>query len=103
MLCEQIRFRVRTINFTRVTSTAKGLMATVTSETGGINESSNGQTSSGGRGEGEGGGNDLSQAPVRRRRSTSVGLDNDQEAPSAMQVIGCINEDGLGLTSWWGE
>jgi hypothetical protein len=37
---------------------------------------------------------------LRRRSSSSLGLRED-EAPSAMQIVGCINEDGLGLVSWW--
>ena len=38
--------------------------------------------------------------PVRRR-SSSVGLQEADEIPAAMQIIGCANEDGLGLVSWW--
>jgi DNA-directed RNA polymerase III subunit RPC8 len=109
----QIRFRVRTINFTRVTTTAKGITATVTSEThsgsgGGIIATSAGVSSAAGASAASGGGPGEAELldlpgvpPVRRKRSTSFDLDKEQEAPSAMQIIGCINEDGLGLTAWW--
>jgi DNA-directed RNA polymerase III subunit RPC8 len=109
----QIRFRVRTINFTRVTTTAKGITATTTSEThsssvGGIIATSAGVSaaaSGGGPGEADSSSAALLDLPgvppVRRKRSTSFDLDKEQEAPSAMQIIGCINEDGLGLTAWW--
>ena len=38
---------------------------------------------------------------VRRRSSSSIGLPPDENLPSVMQVIGCVNEEGLGLVSWW--
>ena len=38
---------------------------------------------------------------VRRRSSSSMGLPPDENLPSVMQVIGCVNEEGLGLVSWW--
>ncbi|CAE7600373.1 POLR3H, partial [Symbiodinium microadriaticum] len=102
---DEIRFRVRTIHFTRVTSTAKGMVATTTSET---SHSASGSTHSGpagssGDSEVTGGQHDMPAPQVHRRRSTSFDIDKEQNAPSAMQVVGCINEDGLGLTSWWGE
>lgn len=30
-----------------------------------------------------------------------MGLPPDENLPSVMQVIGCVNEEGLGLVSWW--
>ena len=38
--------------------------------------------------------------PVRRR-SSSVGLDEDEATPPPMKIIASICEDGLGLLSWW--
>jgi hypothetical protein len=35
------------------------------------------------------------------RRSSSVGINSDNNLPLAMKVIGSVNEDGLGMTSWW--
>lgn len=100
---EEIRLRVRTVNFTKVTSSGKGLQATITSETkapapvlmdalhktSNIEEDNNNNTTTTG----------LSN-PVRRR-SSSIGLNETDEVPSAMQLICSMNEDGLGLTSWW--
>lgn len=75
---EEIRFRVRTINFTRVTTSAKGIQSTTTTEC----QSNNDTTG------------------LTRRRSSSMGVSEDA-VPAAMQIIGSINEDGLGLVSWW--
>jgi DNA-directed RNA polymerase III subunit RPC8 len=75
---EEIRFRVRTINFTRITTSAKGIQSTTTTE---------GQSN-----------NDITG--LTRRRSSSMGVSED-EVPASMQIIGSINEDGLGLVSWW--
>lgn len=38
---------------------------------------------------------------VRRERGVSVDLTDAQEAPSAMTITGSMNEEGLGLVSWW--
>lgn len=38
--------------------------------------------------------------PVRKR-SSSFDIPKESDIPPAMQIVGCINEDGLGLTSWW--
>ncbi|KDO30114.1 hypothetical protein SPRG_05306 [Saprolegnia parasitica CBS 223.65] len=75
-LHEEVRFRVTNINFTRVTKTAKGIQATVT---------------------------EAADSASSRRRSSSVDLSEHDPKPSAMQIIGTIDEDGLGLSSWWIE
>ncbi|OQR83913.1 DNA-directed RNA polymerase III subunit RPC8 [Achlya hypogyna] len=75
-LHEEIRFRVTNINFTRVTKTAKGIQATITEAT---------------------------DSSTSRRRSSSVDLSDHDPKPSALQIIGTIDEDGLGLSSWWIE
>lgn len=36
-----------------------------------------------------------------RERGTSVDLTSVEEAPSAMTITGSMNEEGLGLLSWW--
>lgn len=36
-----------------------------------------------------------------RERGTSVDLTDVEEAPSAMTITGSMNEEGLGLVSWW--
>mmetsp|Transcript_24594 Transcript_24594/g.36221 ORF Transcript_24594/g.36221 Transcript_24594/m.36221 type:complete len:158 (+) Transcript_24594:128-601(+) len=82
---DKIRFRVRTIDFTSLTTTAKGITATTTSE---MKSNTN---------------DDIDDTPLPgvRRRSTSIDLGKDAEVPSAMRIMGCVNEDGLGVTSWW--
>ena len=39
--------------------------------------------------------------PLLRRRSSSIDLNPDDELPSAMEVVGAIDDFGLGLVSWW--
>eukprot|EP01041_Mallomonas_annulata_P003228 gene3228-6382_t len=97
---EEVRFRVRTINFTKVTTTAKGTQATTTTETKGPNAQPSLLNSL--HKPAIGGINDLTtEDPAVRRRSSSIGIQNDEELPAVMQIIGSMNEDGLGLTSWW--
>lgn len=74
---------MRSINFTAVTTTAKGTVATTTSES----------TAEASRAE--------DVPPMVRRRSTSMDLSNKEDAPSVMQVVGGMNEDGLGMVEWW--
>ena len=90
----QIRIRVRTINFTRLTTTAKGVEATTTSEfhvkqaaVPALHRNLSDTI-------------DESASMIRRRSSSSLGL-AEEELPAAMQVIGCANDDGLGLVAWW--
>jgi hypothetical protein len=81
-----IRFRVKSIQYTQVTNTAKGMQSTTTT----------------------------TNVPVGgRKRSTSIGNASDDynnnsgnsssslAPPPAMQIIASICEDGLGLTDWW--
>lgn len=73
-----IRFKVKSIQFTQITNTAKGMQATQTNQQ--EEYMSNG----------------------RRQRSSSVGLlDETKAPPAAMHIVASICEDGLGLTSWW--
>ena len=80
---DEVRYRVRTVNFTQVTTTAKGRVATTNTEAAPVVDP-----------------NSIPVEPTRRR-STSVDLTQEEESPSAMQIVGCCNEDGLGLTGWW--
>mmetsp|Transcript_28530 Transcript_28530/g.47937 ORF Transcript_28530/g.47937 Transcript_28530/m.47937 type:complete len:274 (-) Transcript_28530:92-913(-) len=132
-LGEEVRFRVRTINFTSLSNSAKGIMATTTSESqdsvitaaasnsipvggsGGVSGGENNSSSSSSHG-GSGGSSSNSGSatttttstitimpgpPLLRRRSSSIGLSPEDEMPAAMQVIGAMNDFGLGLISWW--
>jgi hypothetical protein len=88
LILYQIRFRVKTLNFTNVKSTVKGIQTMITSETHVVSSDSN---NNGGVGANAG-------DSLRRTRSSSITKEDDQ-AP--MEIIGSINEDGLGLVSWW--
>lgn len=90
----EIRFKVKSLNFTQVTNTAKGMQATTTT-TAQLNAFPGTKLSRGGEDVAvEGGG------PVRRR-SSSVGLDETSKLPASMHIVASICEDGLGCTSWW--
>jgi DNA-directed RNA polymerase III subunit RPC8 len=105
----EIRFKVKSINFTQVTNTAKGMQSTTismgssaTSAPTSSTDSKGGQTRSTTGGSSNSGGGDDASQPFQRRRSSSVsGVDDVHSLPSTMQIIGSICEDGLGLTSWW--
>ena len=75
---------MRTISFTEVKSSAKGLTATTTSES---NEDSKSTTTE--------------VNPTIRKRSSSFGVSPDDDIPSAMQISGSMNDFGLGCLSWW--
>ena len=91
----EIRFKVKGINFTQITNTAKGVQATTTSTTSskmpGFKSSSSTDV---------GKGDDPPDNGPVRKRSTSVDL-SDSMIPASMQITASICEDGLGLVSWW--
>jgi len=103
----EIRFKVKAVNFTRITTTMKGVQATTTStattssKTANSSSSkppsteSNGEKSKNGNSKEEEGGGAV------RRRSSSADLSDEADHPAPMQIVGSICEDGLGLTSWW--
>ena len=111
-----IRFKVKAVNFTRITTTMKGVQATTTTTTSttatahasassdrafGLNGS--GPSPDDGKDGGsdpDGGGGDGGGAAVRRR-SSSADLSDAASRPAPMQIVGSICEDGLGLISWW--
>ena len=78
---------MKTLSFTGITSTAKGILATTTSETHNKNAANT-----------TGAANDSANA--RKRASSSVGV-SSEDLNVPLRIIGCINEDGLGLVSWW--
>jgi DNA-directed RNA polymerase III subunit RPC8 len=106
----EIRFKVKSIHFAQVTTTAKGMQAFVTSTDKQPRGNSGGV---GPVGSNSGGGAHLDTASLSssmshppndrlvRKRSSSVGLDETQKPPSTMKIMASICEDGLGLTSWW--
>ena len=87
----QIRFKVKSIQFTQVTNTAKGVQATTITT-----EHSHDIPTTAEKEEGQ-----AEKPQMLRKRSLSVDLSDTHSAPSAMQIIASICEDGLGLTSWW--
>ncbi len=98
---KEIRFKVKGINFTQVTNTAKGVQATTTSTTSRLMP---GNTSSKGtEGDNLKSDNKLDDSndnrPVRKR-SSSVDL-SDSMIPPCMHITASICEDGLGLVEWW--
>lgn len=101
----EIRFKVKAVNFTRITTTMKGVQATTTTTSHTSNKASLGLNGSGGgakapddNGNKEGTSN--SDGAVRQR-SSSADLSEAVSHPAPMQIVGSICEDGLGLTSWW--
>ena len=88
----EIRFRVKSINFTRITNTAKGVQAT-TFTTARL-EPSKSNPANGADGA-------LGQPGTVRKRSTSLDLSDTSKIPASMHITASICEDGLGLTSWW--
>jgi len=101
----EIRFKVKSVNFTRITTTMKGVQATTTTTT----SSSSGYGYQGApppasvsTTEGNNNGNNEIATDLEvRRRSSSADLSDSANHPAPMQIVGSICEDGLGLTSWW--
>lgn len=103
-LGDQIRFKVKSINFTQVTKTAKGMQATTTTTAQSVHPNMMGGP---GAKNPDGAGSirkasvDSTEAHPVRKRSLSVDLTESQNVPASMHVVASICEDGLGLTSWW--
>lgn len=94
-----IRFKVKALEFTQITKTAKGVQATTTTTSKlyipNTSSSSNSSKPSSDRNainseESIGG-------PVRKR-SSSVDLTNNDKTPPCFYIVASICEDGLGLT-----
>ncbi len=90
----QIRFKVKGINFTQITNTAKGIQATTSSTTSRRMPGFNATMQS------DKGGDDATDNRPVRKRSSSVDL-SDSMIPASMHITASICEDGLGLVSWW--
>ena len=86
---DAIRFKVKTINFTTVTTSVRGsVQATTVSET---HKTSNAlPMPSGGP-----------DAVSSKKRSLSVDLSAEDKVPAVMQIIGSADELGLGNPIWW--
>mmetsp|Transcript_1854 Transcript_1854/g.3821 ORF Transcript_1854/g.3821 Transcript_1854/m.3821 type:complete len:492 (-) Transcript_1854:53-1528(-) len=112
----EIRFKVKAVNFTRITTTMKGVQATTTTTSHAPNNGAFGLNGSGGGSASAGAGSGAAQSKAAngdsnnkegdnggavRRRSSSADLSESASHPAPMQIVGSICEDGLGLTSWW--
>lgn len=100
----EIRFKVKSVNFTRITTTMKGVQATTTTTT----SSSSGYGYQGApppaaasTTENNSNSETISDGVEVRRRSSSADLSDSADRPAPMQIVGSICEDGLGLLSWW--
>jgi DNA-directed RNA polymerase III subunit RPC8 len=102
---DKIRFRIRSITFAALTSTVKGTTATVTTESQIPPSASHAVDISSANPPSTSHGNNEDEFPSApqaiRKRSTSFDVSKDVEPPAAMQIIASINEDGLGLPTWW--
>ncbi|VEU34599.1 unnamed protein product [Pseudo-nitzschia multistriata] len=87
----EIRFKVKSIHFTQVTNTAKGVQATTTT-TAHSQEIPK---------ESEEGKSPDARPPSLRKRSLSVEISDMSNLPASMKIVASICEDGLGLTNWW--
>jgi len=96
----EIRFKVKGINFTQVTNTAKGLQATTTSTTSSLMPLFNSSSSIEGPASDINSGDDKADNRPVRKRSSSIDL-SSCNVPPCMHITASICEDGLGLVSWW--
>jgi hypothetical protein len=90
----EIRFKIKSIHFTQVTNTAKGIQATTTTtaysqEIPTKEDHESGKLSP-----------DSKPRPLRKR-SLSMDITDMSNLPASMNIVASICEDGLGLTSWW--
>jgi DNA-directed RNA polymerase III subunit RPC8 len=83
----EIRFKVKSIHFTQVTNTAKGVQATTTTTAHSHSFPKEQEEKT-------------VDKPLRKR-STSVDLSESHNRPASFHIVASICEDGLGLTSWW--
>jgi DNA-directed RNA polymerase III subunit RPC8 len=91
----EIRFKIKSIHFTQVTKTAKGVQATTTTTAHSHEVPTNNNK------EQEEGGKSPDQPRSIRKRSLSVEVSDMSNLPASMNIVASICEDGLGLTSWW--
>lgn len=95
---EEVRFRVKTISFTGTKATAKGIQTMISTETH-ISQGAGTATAVAGKIA------DIQKEippALLRKRSSSIGnIEESLIVSPPMVVIGSINEDGLGMVSWW--
>jgi len=112
----QIRFKVKAINFTQVTKTAKGVQTTTISTTSqsrlhphassfslkdGVSSGICGQSTSEFYTDiSENDDRNHNNGPVSKQ-SLSGDLSDSNKVPACMHITASICEDGLGLISWW--
>merc|ERR1712232_1008768 len=89
----EIRFKIKSIYFTQVTTTAKGVQATTTTTP------HSREVPAGGKEQEERKSPD--QPRSLRKRSLSVDISDISNMPPSMNIVASICEDGSGLTSWW--
>jgi DNA-directed RNA polymerase III subunit RPC8 len=87
---DEIRFKVKTIHYTRVTTTRGNTQATTISETN--NKQSGAVTLPKGFSDDQN---------TSRTRSLSVDLSAGEKVPAVMLIIGSADELGLGNPVWW--
>eukprot|EP00522_Entomoneis_paludosa_P013225 CAMPEP_0172455434 /NCGR_PEP_ID=MMETSP1065-20121228/12062_1 /TAXON_ID=265537 /ORGANISM="Amphiprora paludosa, Strain CCMP125" /LENGTH=321 /DNA_ID=CAMNT_0013207895 /DNA_START=389 /DNA_END=1354 /DNA_ORIENTATION=- len=99
----EIRFKVKSIHFARITDSAKGRQAVLSTTDKALARKKPKQEASPEAGEGSSKDDPKIPSPSRpvRRRSSSVGLDDETALPPTMHIVASICEDGLGLTRWW--
>jgi DNA-directed RNA polymerase III subunit RPC8 len=94
----EIRFKVKSIQFTQVVNTAKGVQATTTTTA----HSHSFPPASGSKSPADMEDVSSLDRPISlRKRSTSFDLSDVHNLPASMHIVASICEDGLGLTSWW--
>lgn len=91
----EIRFKIKSIHFTQVMNTAKGVQATTTTTAHSQEIPSNSKIP---EDKNEGG---SPEQRSLRKRSLSVEISDMSNLPASMNIVASICEDGLGLTSWW--
>jgi DNA-directed RNA polymerase subunit E'/Rpb7 len=91
-----IRFKVKALEFTQITKTAKGVQATTTT-TSKFNVPNSSNKSSSDRHHNATNSEEAIGGPVRKR-SSSVDLTNNDKTPPCFYIVASICEDGLGLT-----
>lgn len=86
----EIRFKIKSIHFTQVTNTAKGVQATTTT-TAHSQEIPSKESDE----------PNIPEPRSLRKRSLSVEISDMSNLPASMKIVASICEDGLGLTTWW--
>ncbi len=91
-----IRFKVKALEFTQITKTAKGVQATTTTTSKFHVPNSSNKSSSDHRHHNATNSEEAIGGPVRKR-SSSVDLTNNDKTPPCFYIVASICEDGLGL------